>query len=311
MAKEKIHKILADGILQIGDLEVPCAVLEDGTRVISEAGMGRALGRKHGGKDWKAKAKIDSGGRLPYFLIANNIKPFINEDLLILGHEPIKYQMKQGGRAAHGIKADLIPNICDVWLKARDAGILTQSQKKVAEKADILMRGLAHIGIVALIDEVTGYQDHRDRNELQKILKAYISDELLPWTSRFPMEFFKEMFKLRGWPFSPIEYKKTGPRGPRYAGKLVKQLIYEKLPPGVIGELEIKNPPTLKGVRKYKHHQWLTDDIGNSHLEKQVAIVTALMRISANWRTFQRHFERAFPEGSLQTELDFMEESEE
>jgi hypothetical protein len=303
MTKEKIHKILADGELQIGDLIVPCAVLEDGTRVISEVGMGRAFGRKHGGKDWKAKAKIESGGRLPYFLVAKNLKPYINEDLLILGHEPIKYRSKQGGRPAHGIKADLIPNICDVWLKARDAGILTHSQKKVAEKADVLMRGLAHIGIVALIDEVTGYQEHRDRDELQKILKAYISDALLPWTAKFPLDFYKEMFRLRKWQFSPIEYKTKGPRGPRYAGKLTNELIYQKLPKGVLTELRHKNPIAEKGRRRAKHHQFLTDAIGNPHLEKQVAVVTALMRISPDWRVFKRHFARAFPIGPQQKDL--------
>lgn len=90
---------------------------------------------------------------------------------------------------------------------------------------------------------------------------------------------------------------------PRYAGKLVKQLIYEKLPPGVMNELERKNPPTQKGTRKYKHHQWLTDDIGNPHLEKQVAVVTALMRISPDWRAFKRNFARAFPVGHQQKDL--------
>ena len=303
MAKDKIHKVLADGELQIGELIVPCAVLEDGTRVISEAGMGRAFGRKHGGKDWKTRAKIESGGRLPYFLVANNLKRFINEDLMILGHEPIKYRTKQGGRAAHGIKADLIPNICDVWLKARDADILTPSQIKVAEKADILMRGLAHIGIVALIDEVTGYQEQRDRYELQRILRAYISDELIPWTAKFPIEFYKEMFRLRKWQFSPIEFKTRGPRGPRYAGKITNELIYQKLPPGVLDELRKKNPSDDKGQRKARHHQFLTDDIGNPHLEKQVAVVTALMRISPNWRTFTRHFERAFSKGPQQQDM--------
>jgi hypothetical protein len=58
--------------------------------------MGKTFGRKHGGKDWKTKAKIDSGGRLPYFLTANNIKPFIIYDLSLLGFDPIKYKLING-----------------------------------------------------------------------------------------------------------------------------------------------------------------------------------------------------------------------
>lgn len=293
--KNNVQKAIADGEIKIGDLIIPCAVLEDGSRVISEIGMGRAFGRKHGGKDWKTKAKIDSGGRLPYFLTANNLKSFINNDLSLLGHDPIKYIPNNAGGIAHGLKADLIPNICDVWLKARDAGILTQSQKKIAEKADVLMRGLAHVGIVALVDEATGYQDFRARDELQLILKAYISEELLPWTKRFPDEFYKHMFRLWGWNYPPSSTK-GAPRGPRYSGKLTNELIYDKLPPGVVDELKRLNASNGKYQRKNRLHQFLTNDIGNLHLEKQVSVVIALMKISPNKSTFLRNFARAFPE---------------
>ena len=307
MVKEPQKALLA-AELKIGDLSIPCAVLKDGTRVISESGMGRALGRKHGGKDWKAKAEIEGGGRLPYFMVAKNLKPFINEDLDLLGHEPIIYRDSRGS-IAHGIKADLIPNICDLWLKARDANLLTKNQEKIANNADILMRGLAHVGIIALIDEATGYQEIRDRTELQRILKAYISEELLPWAERFPMEFYKEMFRLREWQWDPIDYQKKGPRGPRYAGKLTNQLIYEKLPDGVLDELKTLNPANKKWQRKTKLHQRLTEDIGNRHLEKQVAVVTALMRVAPNWRAFKGLFARAFPAPQQQVEMEFMEEN--
>jgi hypothetical protein len=45
-----------------------------------------------------------------------------------------------------------------VWLRALDARALTKIQLPVADRADILMRGLAHTGIIALVDEVTAYQ---------------------------------------------------------------------------------------------------------------------------------------------------------
>jgi hypothetical protein len=44
----------------------------------------------------------------------------------------------------------LLPQICEVWLKARDKEKLTKIQFPVADRADILMRGLAHTGIIAL-----------------------------------------------------------------------------------------------------------------------------------------------------------------
>lgn len=117
------------------------------------------------------------------------------------------------------------------------------------------------------------------------------------------------MFRLKAWPYPPFGVK-GAPKGPRYAGKLTKELIYKKLPPPVIHELESKNPPDEKWQRKYKHHQWLTNNIGNPHLEKQVAVVTTLMRISPNWSTFKRNFSRAFPSGPEQSEMPFLEEQD-
>jgi len=303
MAKEKLLKATHPGELIIGDLILPCAVLEDGTRVLSERGVTKSLGRKRGGIDYKRR---ESGGDyLPSYLSLKNLKPFISEELAVAVNKPIRYIPLHRGKAAYGLKAEVFPQICEVWLKARDAGALRGRQHNTAAMADILLRGLSRIGIIALIDEATGYQEERGKYELQQILRAYISEELLPWTARFPMEFYRQMFRLWGWKFPPSG-DKGAPRGPRYAGKLTKRLVYEQLPPGVIEELERLNPADAKWQRKHKHSQFLTTDIGNPHLEKQVAITTTLMKISPNKRIFERHFSRAFPSGPDQGEFEFM-----
>lgn len=312
MPENKLLKATHPGELIIGDLILPCAVLEDGTRVLSERGVSKSLGKKRGGADYRRRE--NGGDYLPIYLSSKNLKPFISEELMVAVKDPIIYAPLHGGKAAYGLKAEVLPQICEVWLKARDAGALKGRQHQIAAMADILLRGLSRVGIIALIDEATGYQEERGKYELQQILKAYISEELLPWTTRFPMEFYKQMFKLWGWKFPPTN-DKGAPRGPRYAGKLTKKLIYEQLPPGVIEKLEKLNPPDAKWQRKHKHSQFLTTDIGNPHLEKQVAIVTTLMKISPNKRIFEKHFVRAFPPAipgpEKQGEFEFMKETEE
>ena len=74
------------------------------------------------------------------------------------------------------------------------------------------MRAFARVGITALVDEATGYQYEREHDELQKILKAYISEELLPWQKRFPDIFYKELFRLNGWNYTVNGIKKTSKR---------------------------------------------------------------------------------------------------
>ena len=124
--------------MRLGDLVIPCAVLDDGTRVISERGLGTAFGRERGGSDWRRRAESEEGGELPYFLIAKRLKPFIDSDLELVGYKRISYLTPTGGGRdgyAFGTKAELLPNICDVWLKAREAGLLNQRQRAIAAKA--------------------------------------------------------------------------------------------------------------------------------------------------------------------------------
>jgi hypothetical protein len=163
-------------------------------------------------------------------------------------------------------------------------------QGKVIDAADILMRALAHVGIIAIVDEATGYQQERARDELNQILQAYISAELLPWTKRFPNEFFKQLYRLNGWKYVEGNHKR-----PKYVGGMINNLVYEHLPPGVLPQLKQLNPPGESGRRKYTHHQFLTPDTGHPHLDKQIIEVVTLMRVSENKEAFKQLFARAFP----------------
>ncbi len=289
--------------ITIGDLEIPCAVLDDDarTRVLSERGTTAALGGKRGGAHWR-RQRIEGGATaLPAVISANNLAPFVSDELRLKLGTPIQYTALHGGRPAHGIEATALPEICEVLLKARDAGpnVLTAQQRRIADNADILIRGLAHVGVIALVDEATGYQEERNRNELQKILEAYISKELLPWAKRFPDEYYEQLFRLRGWQYSPVSVKR-----PSYVGILTNQLIYDRMPPGVKEKLQRTNPvdPATKR-RRHRHHQFLTEDIGEPHLERQMAAVIALMRAAPTWAAFERMFARAFPPPQLKLEI--------
>jgi hypothetical protein len=152
------------------------------------------------------------------------------------------------------------------------------------------MSGLARVGIIALVDEATGYQEVRARDELQAILDLYVRPEFRSWVRMFPDDFFEQVFRLNGWEFKPGNTK----RNPQ-TGKLINRYIYDQLPPGVHDELRRRNPRTEKGYRRHKHHQYLTADTGNVHLDRQVATVTTLMRIAKDKREFEELFERAFP----------------
>jgi hypothetical protein len=149
---------------------------------------------------------------------------------------------------------------------------------------------LAKVGIIALVDEVTGYQEVRDREALQKILELYLLKEFAAWAKRFPDDFYKELFRLRGWNWNKLSVARPG-----YVGKLTNDLVYERLAPGILDDLKRKNPRTESGNRKVRHHQWLTEDVGHPALAQHLHATIALMRAAQNWSSFYTMIERALP----------------
>ena len=280
------------GTLKIGEISFPCSVLTEGTRVLTQSDFMTGMGMYYSG--WVANNPVEDSGAadIPHFLSFKSIKPFINKHLGDLQSVVVKYRTERGA-LAHGIRAEIIPKICDVWIDADESRNLGARQKMIAQRARLMMRALAHVGIISLVDEATGYQKVRARDELQKILSAYVSPELLPWTKRFPDSFYEHLHRIRGWKYAPGNTARTS-----YIGKLTNTLIYEQLPPGVLAELRAKNPRNPStNRRKHTHHEFLTDDVGNPHLEKQIMTVTTLLSVSDDWKEFCRLFSKKYPPG--------------
>ncbi len=281
---EKTLKATHRGVIdKFGELKIPCVVLEDGKRLLTQGGFLTTIGRSRTPKGGTGVTVAE----IPTFLAADNLKSYIDDDLRI-STIPIRYFIGKSTR--YGYRAELLPQICEVYLKARDNNELRGRQKNIAERADVIIRALAHIGIIALVDEATGYQEIRDRKALQKILEKYLLKEHAKWAKRFPDEFYQRIFDLKNWQWKGMKVNR-----PSVVGKYTKDLVYERLAPGVLAELEKLNPPNEKGVRKSRHHQWLTEDIGHPDLQRHLAMLIALMRAASNWGKFMRSVERALP----------------
>jgi hypothetical protein len=267
------------GVLKIGDQEIDCAVLSDGRRVLSA----RTIYKVMRGRDPRSRdRKKSEGGLIPVFLTANNLKQFIINDLSKgpSQGELIVYKNKSNLKTK-GYECSMLTIACDAYLLARDAGKLTSDQLDLAKQCEIIMRGLAKTGLVALIDECTGYQEVRDRHALQAILDKYLRTEFAEWSKRFPPSFYAQIFRLNNWKFADISTKK-----PMIIGKYTNDVVYSRLLPELVDELQNRNPKNEIGYRESKHHQWLSD-IGNVDLDKHIHAVTALMRCCQNWKEFK------------------------
>ena len=255
------------GTVTIGGIEIGCAVLEDGTRLLTQSDMMRALGRA---RQAKGRGFYDADVNLPAFLTAKNLKDFIPNDLYVTSSQ-IEFLMPNSQKA-FGYRAELLPQVCEVYLEARDAGALVQSQLHVAKKADILVRSLARVGIVALVDEATGYQRDRGHDALRLLLEKYIAEGLQKWIHTFPDSFFAELDRL-------YDNAPTTPRSrPQYYGRFINKYVYDPIEYGYVkAELDKLNI-TDEGKRKARFHQWLTDQ-GRTILTRQIGKVEGIMEM--------------------------------
>jgi hypothetical protein len=185
----------------------------------------------------------------------------------------------------------MLADVCDAVLAARKRGnVLAPNQVRIAEQCEMLVRGFARIGIIALVDEATGYQRDREKDALAKILEAWIAKELQAWVQTFPREFYEHMFRLRG-----LEFSTTSVRRPQYFGKLTNNVVYERLEPGVLNELKRVTPRNEDGKPTAKYFQSLTKNIGYPKLKEHLGAVVAYMRISKSWSEFMTLMDTHYP----------------
>lgn len=283
-------------ILNIGgNAQLSVAVLDDGTRVLLSGTFMTAMGRS-----WKGTYKRTG---LPNFIGANNLIPFITKDVYDV-LEPIEYRDLKGQKVV-GYRAELLPLVCEVWLNARDAKKL-RGQDHIAKRAEILIRSLSKVGIVALIDEATGYQQVRPRDALQAYLEMLIRKELAAWVKRFPDEFYENIYKLKNWPWPGM-----GKNRYSVVAQYTRDLVYERLAPGVLEELENKTPKNDKGHRPNRLHQWLTEDVGHPLLAQHLHSLLMFQRLAiANgfgWHRFVKMVDQVLPKKGSTLELPLSE----
>jgi hypothetical protein len=280
-----------EGVLKVAGLDLPVAVLSDGTRLMISKAFMTALGRP-----WKGSYRRT---KLPNFMDAKNLLPFIPRELYDV-LEPVEFLNKRGQKV-QGYRAELLQMVCDVYLDARKArDVLTPAQEPVAAQAEVLIRGFARVGIIALVDEATGYQRDRATDALAKILEKFIAKELQPWVKTFPDEFYKEMFRLRKLDFPGETVKR-----PQYFGHLTNDIIYRRLAPGVLDELKNTVPKAASGRRKGTYQQKLTPELGHPKLREHLASVTTIMALSDDYEDFKKKLNRRHPRYAENMAFDF------
>ena len=311
MTKKPLKVIAGDpkNPLIINDIKIPCFVLENETRVITRNSLSSAFNSIKGGRDERAGA-IDKPSNivlpknkeeseknivnLPRFLTRKWIQPFISDELMQVLNTPLLMDNPYGGGVMYGWDVSILVKICSAILDSKDAGVTTRRQENIVNRASAIMKGIALVGIVALVDEATGYQDIRSKKSLAEILEKFIAKELRPWIKTFPDEFYIELSRLWGY-----EKPKKGSSRPKFFASLTNKLIYKELAPGVLEELQRLNPILENGNRSKKHHQLLSENFGVIKLREQITRVVTLLEVAQSKDHFNMLYESRYGSGQL------------
>lgn len=281
----------------VGELDLDCYVLEDGRRVFHKRGMARALGMKSGGGNVFLRAVQRKG-----------LGSEINKKLLAKIENPINFKPLTQD-LAHGYEAEVLVEICRAVIRAKETEKLHPSQHGLADQAQILLNAFAKVGVTALIDEATGFQQVRGPEALRVLVQQYIEEERREWEKQFPDEYYDELNRIYGSKRLTV----TGSGAviqnrPQHFAKFTRSYVYHPLANGaVLEELDRLNPKIdKKGTRKARFHQHLNEGYGIEKLKRQVGEIVTLMKVSDTVSQFKKLFARRFPQSG--TQLSFLDD---
>jgi hypothetical protein len=285
------------GKMALGGLELDCYVLEDGRRVFHKRGMARALGMKSEGGNVFLRAMQRKG-----------LGSELGRELLEKIENPINFKPMTLD-IGHGYEASVLVDICKTIVRASEAGKLTSSQEGLVAQAKIILQALAKIGVVALIDEATGYQVERSPTALRILVQQYIEAEKREWEKQFPDDYYNELNRMYG----SQKLTKTSAGAviqnrPQHFANFTRTYVYHPLENGaVLEELDRVNPKIgTAGTRRARFHQHLTEGYGIEKLKRQVQEVMTLLTVSDTVGQFKRLFHKRFPKSG--TQVDWLDD---
>jgi hypothetical protein len=232
------------GQLSIG---IPVYVLNDQRRIISRTGATDFLTDKKGGRN------------LESYLGVQALQKYMPSDYQGAMVEFIMPEVVN--KTVKGMEAETFVDICQAYVEAwHDNALQSETQISIAMRSAMFLAACAKVGIIALIDEATGFQFERPLDALQVKLRLFLAEEMRKWEPTFPDQLWEQFGRLTNW-------KGGIHQRPKYWGKLVMKLIYEYLDPDVAQWLRENAPRPQKGQN---YHQWLTEQYGLRRLVEHI-----------------------------------------
>lgn len=262
-------------------LDVECYVLNDErkTAVISQRGMGEALGLGEG------------GSRLPRFVSGKTISAYVGPELREKLENPLIFQGLSAGQSPpgqlNGYNVTILIDICKVIVAAEGDGKLLPSQLNIAKQAHVILNASAKAGITGLVYALSGYDVTRE--EVVAAFKFFVREEAREYEKEFPDQLYAEWYRL-------YELPKPERNKPWKFMHLTIDHVYRPLAKSNGKVLELTQAQRAKSEeRSKKLHQFLSD-VGVKALRQQLGQLLGIARISQSKEQYEDFVQKLFGE---------------
>jgi hypothetical protein len=259
--------------------DIECYVLADEakTAVISQRGMGVALGLGEG------------GSRLPSFVSGKTLSRYLSHELKEKLNSPLIFQSsnsrKDSSAILHGYDVTILIDLCKAVITAENDRALLASQMNVAKQAHVIVNASAKAGIKGLVYALAGYDATKE--EAINAFKFYIRQEAREYEKEFPEMLYAEWYRLYNLP-KPERNK------PWKFKDLTLKHVYQPLAKSSGRVLKLtQDQRKASQERGKKLHQFLSD-VGVKALRTHLGQLLGIARISKSEADYESHFDTLF-----------------
>ncbi|HKF52553.1 MAG TPA: P63C domain-containing protein [Candidatus Acidoferrales bacterium] len=263
-------------------IDVDCYVLDDTnkTAVISQRGMGEAIGFTKG------------GSRFPTFIKGERIAGYLGRELREKLEQPLIFQGQPLGaniapQPIYGYDVTILIDVCKAILAAEADGKLTTRQARMAQQAHVIVNASAKAGIKGLVYALAGYDVTKE--EVIAAFKMYVREEAREYEKEFPDQLYQEWYRLYQLP-KPERNK------PWKFMHLTVDQVYRPLAKSGGRILELTRTQRESTQARWKRlHQFLSE-IGVKALRTHLGQLLGIARVSKSKDDYERYFEELFGE---------------
>ncbi len=293
-----LPKALCTGEDTFNGIKLVAAILDDDdrTHLFSERSLANAFGFKGSATYWekrKAGAAV-----LPSYLSNSLLKDYITADLVDKLAAAVSY-LSTSKIVATGVEATALPLICDVFVRAGNANPSNDALRIAGERAYKIILAFSQFGVLKYVEQITGYRYTDEGTIITNELKEWgVSPTILDWQREFQIDFYRNIYRLKNWPFNPNTVKRT-----QVIGTYTNQYVYNYLPNDVFKWIKENTPKSKSGNYTKRLFQSLDEKRGKELLRNQLVAVTTMLKLARSWQEFKDLFARSLG----QTQIDFEE----